>query len=150
VDLPERLVDDLIAIYTDPCDVPPAIDLAILARAREQLAARRPERIGFLGRLQPLIRRPLIRRPLIAAAATASLIIALWGGLELRRPPLTPGDLDANGRVDIADAFHLARLLAADSSPKAEWDVNQDGLIGQADVESIAEAAVSLSRSQQP
>ena len=56
-----------------------------------------------------------------------------------------PSDLDHNGRVDILDAFHLARQLDADIAPAA-GDINSDGRIDRADVEAIAMKAVTLTQ----
>ena len=60
-------------------------------------------------------------------------------------PPLAiREDIDLSGRVDILDAFALARHLKAGAPTRAEWDINQDGSINQADVDAVAMTAVQL------
>ena len=56
------------------------------------------------------------------------------------------GDFDGDGRVDILDAFALARHLESAHKPKDKWDMNGDGIVDRADVDRIAMAAVSLKR----
>jgi hypothetical protein len=86
--------------------------------------------------------------------------------------PLDPKDIDHNGRVDILDAFLLARQIKAGGqlggdrlvlpgvapkagSPKTDlsrfsgpvspaWDFNGDGVIDQKDVDAVAMSAVKL------
>ena len=55
----------------------------------------------------------------------------------------THGDLDQSGRVDILDAFALARQLDSDVVP-THGDFNGDGIVDRADVDAIAMAAVRL------
>jgi hypothetical protein len=52
-------------------------------------------------------------------------------------------DLDGNGRVDILDAFYLARRVGK-PSPQPTWDINGDGKIDQADIDAIAAQAVRV------
>ena len=53
-------------------------------------------------------------------------------------------DIDGSGRVDILDAFALARHLEHVQSVETNWDVNQDGRLDRADVNAVAMAAVRL------
>ena len=53
-------------------------------------------------------------------------------------------DVDANGVVNILDAFALARQLNTGEKSPAVWDQNQDGRIDVADVELIAQSLVTL------
>lgn len=105
------------------------------------------------------------RRRRLALAACASAVAALllvyvgvqWNSshaLEEERSlnagsaPLV-GDLDRNQRLDILDAFALARMLdGADlSSPRlASADLSGDGRVDRADVLALARTAVSLDR----
>jgi hypothetical protein len=55
------------------------------------------------------------------------------------------GDLDANGRVNILDAYLLARELNRGGSAVASADVSGDGRVDAADVQAIASVAVSIS-----
>ena len=55
-------------------------------------------------------------------------------------------DIDGNGRVDILDAFTLARHIEARQPAEAMWDFNGDGLIDRRDVDTVALAAVRLNK----
>ncbi len=57
-----------------------------------------------------------------------------------------PADIDLNGRVDILDAFKLARHIESDARPDARWDINGDGLVNRTDVDNVARAAVRLDK----
>ena len=59
---------------------------------------------------------------------------------------MLPADIDLNGRVDILDAFKLARHIKSGASLKPEYDFNADGIIDRKDVDSIAFAAVRLDK----
>jgi len=117
-------------------DAPSALERSVLDAAAPFLAAararRRRRRIGLLA------------LPLAAAAA-----LVLWLGSGLRRSAReaasgpTTADLDGNGRVDILDAFQLARELEHGGAPR-EPDLDGDGRVDRADVESLARLAVRL------
>lgn len=53
-------------------------------------------------------------------------------------------DLDRSGRVDILDAFFLARQIEKQLELKNQWDVTGDGTINQKDVDAIASTAVRV------
>jgi hypothetical protein len=99
-------------------------------------------------------RRPVIRRigPW-AAAAAAVIAIAAWLAHPWRTPStpsapfatsVEPADLDRNGRVDILDAFALARRLDAGDTPESTLDLNRDGAVDARDVDLLALRAVAL------
>ncbi len=138
-----KLAEDLSALYTTRTHVPREVDESVMRMARERLA-RRGERAPAW-------------RWAIAGAAACCLLVALLmvhtagrPALHAARAPATAApsreDLDGNGRVDILDAFALARRLEAAEPLRAEWDVNGDGSVDGADVDRIALAAVSLRR----
>jgi len=90
------------------------------------------------------------------AAATAAVVLVgaagvLWrGGLGSSAPAAKPpagigraDDVNRDGRVDVLDAFALARAVDA-GDRKPEWDVNRDGAVDEGDVDAVALAAVSL------
>jgi hypothetical protein len=52
-------------------------------------------------------------------------------------------DVNRDGRVDVLDAFALARAVEAGVGSPA-WDVNRDGAVDESDVDAVALAAVSL------
>jgi hypothetical protein len=55
-------------------------------------------------------------------------------------------DIDRSGRVDILDAFKLARHIKAGLQPSKKWDMNGDGLVNRKDVDLVAFAAVRLDK----
>ena len=108
-------------------EVPEAVD------ARIRAAARRPG-----GRL---IR---IRRAVVAAAAVLLLALGLWGHGERSDDAFAGvGDLDADGSVDIVDAYLLDRQLG---STPVRGDVDRDGRVDAADVRHLIEMVVSVGR----
>ncbi len=132
---------DLAALGSRHIEVPSDVDNAVLAAARSALSECRRGRRSTL-------------RWARWTAAAAALTLVLWlGSLLTTRPaalrsasaPIAsvPGDLDRSGRVDILDAFALARQLDSDIAPPL-GDFNGDGLIDRADVDAIAMAAVRL------
>ncbi len=139
-DLPE-LARDLAALASQRIEVPSDLDDAVLAAARSALSERR--RTGRTA-----------RRWAQWTAAAAGLGLVVWIGSLLSTRPVglrevsrqvasAPGDLDRSGRVDILDAFVLARQLESGIAPTA-GDFNGDGRIDRADVDAIAMAAVRL------
>lgn len=139
-DLPD-LARDLAALASQRIEVPSDIDDAVMAAARSALSERR--RAGRNA-----------RRWAQWTAAAAGLALVVWIGSLLSTRPVglrdvsrqlvsVPGDLDGSGRVDILDAFVLARQLESGIAPAA-GDFNGDGRIDHADVDAIAMAAVRL------
>ena len=148
--MPERLQRDLRDLFAPPGAVPPQIDRAIMGQARRRLA--RPRRLILRLRWAGGI-----------AAAAAAIVVgvillnpkseimsppALTGGrnLQSNRPGRAEGraDIDNNGRVDILDAFRLARQIASGDPMDTRWDLNGDGRVDQGDVDQVAAAAVRL------
>ena len=143
LEAPRGLIEDVAALYRADVPVPPEVDEAVVSMARQRFAPRRRPRLvlrwAFAG----------------AAASAAALLLALWivGTPERRsRAPVASAhvsrkeDFDGDGRVDILDAFALARHLESAHKPKDKWDMNGDGIVDRADVDRIAMAAVSLKR----
>lgn len=87
----------------------------------------------------------LVLLPVAAAAALLFLFQRLGPHTREMAPELRAmaEDLDRNGRVDILDAFQLARELELGNAPRGR-DVNGDGRIDREDVEYIAHLAVRL------
>ncbi len=131
---PGKLADALSHAYRPSASVPPEVDDAVLWAARQHFAQQR--------------RRRLIFRWGAAGAIAAALILAV--GLAIHPPGTTPpttvalhGDLNHDGRVDIVDAFLLAKSLEA-HTPVSEADFYHDGVVDQRDVQLLAQVAVSL------
>ena len=55
-------------------------------------------------------------------------------------------DINRDGRVDILDAFQLARELGSGQKPAPGLDLNGDGVVDSRDVEIIAVQAVKLGK----
>jgi hypothetical protein len=141
---PDQLADlarDVARLADARIEVPQRVDDAVMAAARTALARRR--RGGH----------PAFRWA-AGTAAAAGLALAVWVGAVLIRTPVAtemasmsapavPGDLDRSGRVNILDAFALARQLDS-GLPPAAGDFNGDGRIDRADVDAIAMLAVLL------
>ena len=112
---------------------------AALKKVDEAILARAPRRF---------VRRRMVARGLrwgvagVAAAAVLLVAVTIWPGL--RSVPAGREDIDGNGRVDIVDAFTLARNIEAPDGVKKEWDLNGDGVVDRTDVDTVALAAVSL------
>lgn len=138
---PESLPDLAAALrkmHEPAIAVPPAVDHAILAEARASFAARRrrwawAQRIGA------------------GLAAAAVLAVAVRVFVPTRpAPPAAPahseiarlGDVNRDGKVDILDAFTVARALARHEPLNPAWDVNGDGIVDQKDVDLLAHMAV--------
>ena len=134
---PERLVGALKALQPERVFVPPAIDAAILRRARQQLAPE-PPRISSLWWRAGM--------PWAAAAALLCLLVVVGWLATSRtssRVASIPEDLNGDGQVDILDAFQLAREVES-GKPAGSHDLDQDGRVNQADVEFVARRAVRM------
>lgn len=152
-DLPESLTRDLRSLYARGVRVPESVDVSILADARAGFARRRRFRLALRGAV-------------IAAGAAAAAMVVLAIRLNNPGPASAPSgiaqnqpeprpvevapalaraeDVDHSGRVDILDAFVVARLIEVQGQldRPAAYDVNGDGAVDRADVDRIAMAAV--------
>jgi hypothetical protein len=154
-DLPESLTRDLHALYGRDLRVPESVDASILADARAGFARRRRFRLAVRGALVASG---------AAAAALVVLAIRLGSGpaagpsdVAQNQPEIRPAepapalaraeDVDHSGRVDILDAFVVARLVDVQGhlDDRPAYDVNGDGTVDRADVDRIAMAAVETS-----
>lgn len=62
----------------------------------------------------------------------------------MAKQALRKQDLDRSGRVDILDAFYLARQIEKQLELQNQWDVTGDGNVNQKDVDAIASTAVRV------
>jgi hypothetical protein len=144
--LPARLRDDLLRL-SPAVDVPRSLDSAILSRAKAEYARR--------------IRFRLVYRWAAVAAAMAAcigIVVTVRVALVSSRSPVAnvqphtsevasspvPGDINGDGKVDMLDAYILARRIAAGAARQPGWDVNGDGKVDQQDVDWIANASVRV------
>ena len=141
---PDRLAQDLRSVVRVDLPVPGEIEDELLSMARR--------RLDRSSRLRVQIRRAA---PLAAAAGLAiTAWIGLWWmrgggtGLVVPQPDQTIAasvfDIDASGRVDVLDAFIIARALDRGGMTHSAWDVTGDGAVSRRDVDAVAAAAVSI------
>lgn len=150
--LPDELASQLREEFMPKIEVSAAIDDAVLSMARDHLQQqRRPRRRAWwlsagaavaaaLMLAVVLQRDPEVSpRVMAPSATTAPEPEAMEQGDVL----LAQEDIDRNGRVDILDAFLLARRLERNESTDS-WDLNHDGQVNRLDVTAVAMAAVRL------
>ena len=140
-----KLSADLKALFGPQVGIPPEVDRAVMDRADKHLV---PIQSGKGRRLR-------IHWGWRIAAAAAVIILAFSLDLTKQPDPATDSfslsktqaeDIDQNGRVDILDAFKLARHIETADRTETEWDFNGDGLINSSDVDMVALAAVRLDK----
>jgi hypothetical protein len=126
-ELPDEIVIGLRRIDRSQPIVDPRTDRAVLAQAQEYFAAR-PERRSIAGR----------GRWAVALSAAAMIVVAFLVVRPIDQLGIVSGrdDVDGSGRVDILDAFALARLRDANA-----------GSVSAARIDALAERVVSLSSS---
>src|SRR5689334_22511317 len=155
-----RLIEGLRALSGPAPAVPPAVDQAVLTQARAHLRSIAPRPPAALSGPAVASQVPVesngpARRPTLVPfpqwLAIAAALVVGFGLAFLFRPgshgvaPVAREDIDRNGRVDILDAFALARRLQSGApSAEAGVDVNGDGVFDQRDVDHVAARAVQL------
>ena len=137
-----KLSEDLNALFKRQFSVPPELDRAIIDKAHQHFIPKHWRHRVF--------RHVSIWR---VAAAAAVIIFAFSLNLTEKPGPSTSRtvlikaqaiDIDRNGRVDILDAFKLARHIESANRTDKKWDINEDGVVNGKDVDLVASAAVSL------
>ena len=144
--------------------VPGKVDEAVLARVKKHFGQEKAgqtavgaeviEETGAAGvigdsalfRKKPVkVRRPVRRwqkwLPLAASVAIAAVMVQF-----ARVGRLVPGDVNADGRVDVIDALVLAERVRSGET-RRRWDVNGDRMVDGRDSEEIMARAVDLERS---
>lgn len=93
-------------------------------------------------RMPRRVRMPILRPVAYAAAAVVAALVV--GRLVLPDRPTGPDhDFNADGTVDVLDAYALARGLQRGEPPR-DADVDGDGTVDQRDVDTMLEAIVRL------
>jgi hypothetical protein len=141
LEAPPRLVAALKRLPQEPIFIPPTADEAVLRAARRHLNPPQQPRPGWFRFL-----------PWVAAAAAILLLVALPQFSKQPAPgpardsKFAQGDLNHDGRVDILDAFALARQLKQRGTKNLQLDANGDGVVDDRDVSALAARAVRLER----
>jgi len=142
-----KLSKDLSALFEPKHPVPPEVDRAVSDKIHRHLVGIKP--------LEGKRRRFHWVALWKVAAAAAVVIFAFSLDLTKKPEPLTnrsvltgaqATDIDLNGRVDILDAFTLARQIENADHIATKWDMNGDGLVDHSDVDIVALAAVRLEK----
>jgi len=166
LEAPPRLIAALRQLPREPVFVPPTLNEGLMKAARQHLDRSEKKRIGWF-RLLPWS---------VATAGLAAVLFLVYprakesrtgstfsrstksvqrgsentgeSGVQWRPNGLADvrEDLNGDGKVDILDAFMLAKKLQGAPSSDLQLDVNGDGVIDRRDVESIAAHAVSLEK----
>ena len=142
-----KLSADLNVLYESKRLVPPEADRAVSDRIRQHFAFEKPVKDN----------QQRFRWAVLWKVAAAAAVVILAFTLDLIREPaptteysITAGmqttDIDHNGRVDILDAFKLARQIKDTDQVESKWDINGDGLVDNSDVDVVALAAVRLDK----
>ena len=115
-------------------------DEQILAAARQQLSRRNRMRW-------------VIRYAVGSVAAAAVILIAIktthvthreQASFEADRTVASAEDVNRDGKLDILDAYFMARKVAANETLSKEWDFNRDGAVDNKDVDVVAFSAVKI------
>jgi hypothetical protein len=147
---PDALVADLRGVYAREVRVPREVDSRILNDARAGFAKRnrfRPHWLyaGFAAAAAVLIVGILLPELLPGTHndGVSSQRVATHM-LTVMPSPSQAEDVDHSGKVDILDAFVVAKLVETGKQVEAAYDVNGDGKVDQSDVDRIAHAAVAV------
>ena len=156
-----KFSEDLNTLFKPQFSVPPEVDMAIIDNAHQHLIPKHWRHRIF--------RHISFWR---VAAAAAVIIFAFSLNLTQKPEPSTSRtvlvkaqavDIDRNGRVDILDAFKLARHIESADRTKTNlspvsstgqalrkqgWDINGDGLVDRNDVDLVALSAVRLDKNK--
>ena len=135
---PPRLVSALRRLPREEVFVPRTIDEAILRESKRHLE--KPDRSAFSWR------RWLPRFAAVALVMTLVAYLVVRHEIVNRPPAFAREDLNHDGRVDILDAFALARQLKSGQAKSLNEDINGDGVVDRRDVETIASHAVRLEK----
>jgi hypothetical protein len=139
LEAPSSLVSALKRLPQERIFIPPTVDESVLRAARKQLERPELPRLGWF-RFAPWL------------AAAAALVVLASIPRYFKQPSpgaagdsvFARGDLNHDGRVDILDAFALARQLKQGGKPNPQLDLNGDGMVDERDVAALAARAVKL------
>lgn len=165
---PPELVSALKRLPQERLFVPPGVDAAVVRAAREHLAGGRSRKSQLRrGCFTEWLRLSVSWK--VWLSASAAMIVFVFVAYQLFSPgrgrtfgvgnpfassrptketvqaPL-PGTASTERRMDILDAFTLARQLKSGPVHEPRWDVNHDGIVDERDVRAIAVEVVRLDK----
>jgi hypothetical protein len=130
--LPDALERAFVRLRADR--VPAEVDRSVLTQAAGHFAQRRRRRWTVT-----------VGSSLAAAGVIAVAFLSFQRMNErVETQTARAEDVDGSGRVDILDAFALARALAHGDRPKPALDFTHDGRVDRADVDHVAQIAVRI------
>jgi len=149
VDLPASLRDDLKRLYTPARPMPAEMDETIRFAAHQRLGdSRRTRRWAWVGGAVAACFAIFAVQHVIQPSR-APQVVQISSELSRPQRPSSPGaplreDVDGSGRVDILDAFVLARRIDGGAGVSESFDLTGDGQVNRFDVDAVAMAAVRL------
>jgi Dockerin type I domain len=168
LEAPPKLVAALRHLSREPVFVPPTLDEALMKAARQHLGRAERKKLGWFRLIPwtvataglaaavflayPRAKELLGFAPLTFGRSAKSVQRGSENTAESPIPPKSHApayvreDLNGDGKVDILDAFILAKTLQAAPISDPRLDVNGDGVIDRRDIETIAAHAVSLEK----
>jgi hypothetical protein len=145
---PDKLIEDIKNLHKQTAQIPPEVDRTIINRAHEHFAQKEFNKT----------KKRRFRLVHLWKVAAAAAVIILAFSLDLTHKSEQQfslssisyedqdTDIDRNGRVDILDAFTLAKQIESDRYNEAECDINGDGMVDNKDIDAVALAAVRLDK----
>jgi len=165
---PPRLAAALRQLPKKPIFVPPTVDEALMKAARQHLGPAERKRLGWFRLLPWSVATAGLAAVVLLALPHAKEKLRGPGRSTISRstksvpgeseqgdsgmqpqshgPAYVREDLNGDGKIDILDAFLLAKKLRGVPFSDPNLDLNGDGVIDHRDVETIAARAVSLER----
>lgn len=129
--LPDALKQAFVRLREDR--VPAEVDSGVLAHAADHFAQRRRRRWTVT-----------VGSSLAAAGVLAVAFLSFRRMESVETQTARVEDIDGSGRVDILDAFALARTLSRNDRPDPKLDFTHDGRVDRADVDHVAQIAVRI------
>src|SRR5262245_23526510 len=125
LEAPKNLIRALRGLPGPNVFIPPSLDDSILGAAQRHLVSR----------ARPAYSWSWLTPSLALASIIVFLVVA--GPLQKRAShegmaaQITHEDVNQDGRVDVLDAFALARQLRDHGATTTGWDVNGDGIVDE-------------------
>jgi hypothetical protein len=139
LEAPTGLVSALKRLPREPVFIPRAADDAVLRAARKHLNPPQAPKPGW-----SRIVWWLAGATAVVLGIAVPLLVMKPAPEHSRESAFAPGDLNHDGRVDILDAFALARQLKSGRVQSPQLDLNGDGVVDEHDVAALAARAVRL------